>query len=69
MCEISDKTVSVVYFSFSKIQRKHFYFGNKYFLSKTLKGPMLEIFGFRVFSQFRPVWVGDLGTRQKNSKF
>jgi hypothetical protein len=34
-----------------------------------LKGPKLEIFGFRVFSQIRPVWVGDLGTRQKNSKF
>jgi hypothetical protein len=35
----------------------------------TLKGPKLEIFGFRVFSQIRPVWVGDLGTRQKNAKF
>jgi hypothetical protein len=35
----------------------------------TLKGPKLEIFGFRVFSQIRPVWAGDLGTRQKNSKF
>jgi hypothetical protein len=34
-----------------------------------LKGPKLEIFGFRVFSQIRLVWVGDLGTRQKNSKF
>jgi hypothetical protein len=34
-----------------------------------LKGLKLEIFGFRVFSQIRPVWVGDLGTRQKNSKF
>jgi hypothetical protein len=32
-----------------------------------LKGPKLEIFGFRVFTQFRP--VGDLGTWQKNSKF
>jgi hypothetical protein len=36
---------------------------------EALKGPKLEIFGFRVFSQIRPVWVGDLGTRQKNSKF
>jgi hypothetical protein len=35
----------------------------------SLKGPKLEIFGFRVFSQIRPVWVGDLGTRQINSKF
>jgi hypothetical protein len=34
-----------------------------------LKGPKLEIFGFRVFSLIRPVWVGDLGTRPKNSKF
>jgi hypothetical protein len=34
-----------------------------------LKGPKLEIFGFRVFSQIRPVGVGDLGTRQKNSTF
>jgi hypothetical protein len=34
-----------------------------------LKGPKLEIFGFRVFSQIRPVWVGDLVTRQNNSKF
>ncbi len=34
-----------------------------------LNGPKLEIFGFRVFSQIRPVGVGDLGTRQKNSKF
>jgi hypothetical protein len=30
------------------------------------KGPKLEIFGSRVFTQIRPVWVGDLGTRQKN---
>jgi hypothetical protein len=30
------------------------------------KGPKLEIFGSRVFSQIRPVWVGDLGTRPKN---
>jgi hypothetical protein len=37
--------------------------------TKVLKGPKLEIFGFRVFSQIRPVWVGDLGTRQNNSKF
>jgi hypothetical protein len=37
--------------------------------AKPLKGPKLEIFGFRVFSLIRPVGVGDLGTRQKNSKF
>ena len=34
-----------------------------------LKGPKLEIFGSRVFPQIRPVCVGDLGTRRKNSKF
>jgi hypothetical protein len=28
-----------------------------------------EIFGSRGFTQIRPVWVGDLGTRPKNSKF
>jgi hypothetical protein len=35
----------------------------------TLKGPKLEIFGSRVFPQIRPVWVSDLETRQKSSKF
>ncbi len=30
------------------------------------EGPKLEIFGF---TQIRPVWVDDLGTRPKNSKF
>jgi hypothetical protein len=29
-------------------------------------GPKLEIFGSGVFTQIRPVWVGDLGTRPKN---
>ncbi len=32
---------------------------------KRLKGLKLGIFGSRVFTQIRPVWVGDLGTRQK----
>jgi hypothetical protein len=32
-----------------------------------LKGPKLEIFSSRVFPQIRPVCVGDLGTRRKNS--
>ena len=36
---------------------------------RILKGPKLEIFGSRVFPQIRPVCVGDLGTRRKNSKF
>jgi hypothetical protein len=35
----------------------------------SLKGPKLEIFGFRVFTQIRPVWVGDLGTREKIQNF
>jgi hypothetical protein len=29
-----------------------------------LKGPELEIFVAGVFTQVRPEWVGDLGTRQ-----
>ncbi len=33
-----------------------------------LKGPKLEIFGSMVFTQIRPVRVGDLGTRPKNPK-
>jgi hypothetical protein len=33
-----------------------------------LKRPKLEIFG-GVFIQIRPVWIGDLGTRQNNSKY
>jgi hypothetical protein len=44
-------------------------FSRDRFVSDVLKGPKLEIFGFRVFSQIRPVGVEDLGTRQKNSKF
>ncbi len=31
------------------------------------KGPKLELFGFKVFTQIRPVWIGDLGTKPKNS--
>jgi hypothetical protein len=34
-----------------------------------LKGPKLEIFGSRVLTQIRPVWVGDLRTRQKIQNF
>ena len=30
--------------------------------------PKNEIFGYGVFPQTRPVWVGDLGTRPKNPK-
>ncbi len=34
--------------------------------AKILKGPKHEIFGSRVFTQSKPVWVGrDLGTRPK----
>jgi hypothetical protein len=36
---------------------------------KTLRDLELERFGSRVFTQIRPIWVGDLGTRPKNSKF
>ena len=34
-----------------------------------LKGPKLETFVSLVFTQIKPVWVGDLGTRSKISKF
>ena len=33
-----------------------------------LKGPKLEIFVAEIFTEIIPVWVGDLGTRPKNSK-
>jgi hypothetical protein len=33
-----------------------------------LKGPKLEIFCSRVFTQIRSVWVGDLGTVNINIK-
>jgi hypothetical protein len=35
----------------------------------TQRGTKLEIFGSRIFTQIRPAWVGDLGSRPKNSKF
>ena len=38
------------------------------FDSNVLKGPKLEIFDSGVFTQIRPVWVGDLGTRPKTFK-
>ncbi len=34
----------------------------------SLKGPKLEIFGSGIFTQIRPVRVGDLGTKPKISK-
>jgi hypothetical protein len=34
-----------------------------------VNGPKLEIFGSGVFTQIRPAWVGDVGTRPKNAKF
>jgi len=34
-----------------------------------LKGPKLEIFGSGVFTQIRPVRLGDFGIRPKNPKF
>jgi hypothetical protein len=44
-------------------------FSNTSFFCIFLKGPKLEIFASRVFTQIRSVWVGDFGTRPKNSKF
>jgi hypothetical protein len=34
-----------------------------------LKRPKLETFGSGVFTQIRPVWVGNFGARPKDSKF
>ncbi len=33
-----------------------------------LKGPKREIFVAGIFTEIRPVWVGDLDTRPKNLK-
>jgi hypothetical protein len=33
-----------------------------------LKGAHLEIFGSGEFTEIRPVWVDDIGTRPKNLK-
>ncbi len=38
------------------------------YIHKTLKGHKLDIFVARVFTQIRPIWDGDLGTKPKNSK-
>ena len=37
-------------------------------LSIFLKGPKREMFVAGIFSEIRPVWVGDLETRSKNRK-
>jgi hypothetical protein len=36
--------------------------------SRNLKGPKREIFVAGIFTEIRPVWVGDLETRQTNLK-
>jgi hypothetical protein len=38
------------------------------FAQFALKGPKHEIFGSGFFTQIKLVWLGDLGTRTKNSK-
>jgi hypothetical protein len=38
------------------------------FLPRALKGPKREIFVAGIFTEIRPVWVGDLETRLKNLK-
>ncbi len=38
------------------------------YAAKTLKGPKREIFVAGIFTEIRPVWVGDLETRPKNLK-
>jgi hypothetical protein len=42
--------------------------GWQVYIEPSLKGPKHEIFGFGVFMQSKPVWVGDSGTRPKKSK-
>ena len=37
-------------------------------LNKSLKGPKRELFVAGIFTEIRPVWVGDLETRPKNLK-
>jgi hypothetical protein len=37
-------------------------------IKKVLKGPKHEIFIAGIFTEIRPVWVGDLETRPKNLK-
>jgi hypothetical protein len=49
-----------------KAERKMLH--NLKIFKRTVKGPKLEIFGFGIFTQIRPVWIGDLGTNPKNSK-
>jgi hypothetical protein len=38
---------------------------NKRKSAKYLKGPKHEIFGFGFFTYIKPIWIGDLGNRQK----
>jgi hypothetical protein len=38
------------------------------FEKKYLKGSKREMFVARIFTEIRPVWVGDLETRPKNLK-
>ncbi len=42
--------------------------GKTYHEPVPLKGPKNEIFGSGRFTQMRPLWVGDLGTRSNNPK-
>ncbi len=57
---------------FGKKQRTHillnFFYLNKASELLVLKGPKREIFVAGIFTEIRPVWVGDLETRPKNLK-
>jgi hypothetical protein len=39
-----------------------------YFYFLNLKGPKREMFVARIFTEIRPVWVGDIESRPKNLK-
>ncbi len=40
----------------------------KHTYKKYLKRPKHEILGFGFFTKIKPVWIGDLETRQKKTK-
>jgi hypothetical protein len=55
-------------FQDANIKSFFFKFVFAYFF-QSLKGPKHEIFESEFFTQIRPVWLGDLGTGEKNRNF
>jgi hypothetical protein len=50
------------------IYKKKSFFPPAVFLIMLLKGPKREMFVAGIFTEIRPVWVGNLETRPKNQK-